>query len=126
MYPKKLPAKRRSKIRKLVIGNNTLYLGVGEYPDGELGEIFIDLHKEGTAFRAMCNCFAISVSLGLQYGVPLKTYVDFFKQVRFEPNGLVKGHSSIKRASSLVSLIFRILGKDYLDKNDYSDEEGEL
>jgi len=125
-YPRRLPSKRKSEILKLRIGNNAIYLGFGEYRNGELGEIFVDLHKEGTALRSMFNCFAIAVSLGLQYGVPLKTYVDFFKQVSSEPNGIVTGYDGIKRASSIVSLIFRIAGKEYINRNDYSDEEGEL
>lgn len=122
-YPRLLPPKRKSEIIKLEIGNNTIFFGVGKYPNGELGEIFIDLHKEGTALRAMCNCFAIAVSLGIQYGVPLKTYVDFFKQASFEPNGLVRGYDKIKKASSIVSLIFRIIGKEYIDPDGYLDEE---
>lgn len=130
-YPRRLPPKRKSEILKLQIGGGeiggmTLYLGVGEYPSGELGEIFIDLQKEGTMARSLFNCFAIAVSLGLQYGVPLKTYVDFFKQARFEPNGMVCGYDKIKRASSIVSLVFRVLGTEYIDQKGYPDEEVEL
>lgn len=125
-YPRRLPPKRKSEILKLEIGNNTVYLGKGQYLNGDLGEIFIDLHKEGTAMRSIMNCFAIAVSVGLQYGVPLKTYVELFKHVRFEPNGVVRGYDKIKRTSSIVSLIFRILGTEYIDSDGYPDEEGEF
>ena len=95
-----------------------MYLRTGEYEDGRLGEIFIDMHKEGAAFRSLMNNFAIAISLGLQYGVPLEEYVDAFTFTRFEPAGLVQGNDTIKNATSILDYIFRELAVSYLGRND--------
>src|SRR5437763_10994367 len=102
-----------------------MYLRTGEYEDGTLGEIFIDMHKEGAAFRSMTNCFAIAVSLGLQHGVPLDEFVDAFLFTRFEPNGMVQGNPHIKMTSSIIDYIFRELAITYLGRHDLAhvDEE---
>jgi ribonucleoside-diphosphate reductase alpha chain len=96
------------------------------YDDGRLGEIFIDMHKEGAAFRSLMNCFAMSVSIGLQYGVPLQTYVDQFTFTRFEPQGPVEGHPYVKFATSIVDFIFRTLGVEYLHRHDLAHIKPEL
>ncbi|MGL5362297.1 MAG: vitamin B12-dependent ribonucleotide reductase, partial [Bosea sp. (in: a-proteobacteria)] len=101
-----------------VVGGHKVYLRTGEYNDGRLGEIFIDMHKEGAAFRAMMNNFAIAVSLGLQYGVPLEEYVDAFTFTRFEPAGYVQGNDTIKNATSILDYVFRELAVSYLGRND--------
>ncbi|HLD45281.1 MAG TPA: hypothetical protein VJC18_07585, partial [bacterium] len=90
----------------------------GEFEDGSLGEIFLDMHKEGAAFRSLMNCFAIGISIGLQYGVPLEEYVEAFTFTRFEPNGMVKGHDNIKMATSVIDCIFRDLAMNYLGRYD--------
>jgi ribonucleoside-diphosphate reductase alpha chain len=95
-----------------------VYLHTGEYEDGRLGEIFIDMHKEGAAFRSLMNNFAIAISLGLQYGVPLEEYVEAFTFTRFEPAGLVQGNETIKNATSILDYIFRELAVSYLGRND--------
>ena len=95
-----------------------MYIRTGEYEDGTLGEIFIDMHKEGAAFRSMTNCFAIAVSLGLQHGVPLEEYIDAFLFTRFEPNGIVQGNPYIKMSTSIIDYIFRELAITYLDRKD--------
>src|SRR5690606_2199481 len=100
------------------IAGHKLYLRTREYEDGTLGEVFIDMHKEGAAFRSMINSFAISISKGLQYGVPLKEYVDTFTFVRFEPQGMVAGHPNIKLATSVIDFVFRVLGMEYLGRTD--------
>ncbi len=100
------------------VGGHKIFLRTGEYEDGRLGEIFIDMHKEGAAFRRLMNCFAMSVSIGLQYGVPLQTYVDQFTFTRFEPQGPVEGHPNVKFATSIVDFIFRALGVEYLHRYD--------
>jgi ribonucleoside-diphosphate reductase alpha chain len=100
------------------VGGQKVYLRTGEYDDGGLGEIFIDMHKEGAAFRSMMNCFAIAVSLGLQYGVPLEEFVNVFTFTRFEPQGAVD-HPNIKFATSIVDYIFRVLGMEYLGRTDF-------
>ncbi len=115
---RKLPDKRRSYIQKAKIGGHNVYLHTGEYQDGTLGEIFIDMHKEGAAFKALTNAFAIAVSLGLQHGVPLKEFVDAFVFTRFEPNGPVIGNERIKMSTSILDYIFRDLAVNYLDRND--------
>jgi hypothetical protein len=102
-----------------------VYLRTGEYDDGRLGEIFIDMHKEGAAFRAMMNNFAIAVSLGLQYGVPLEEYVEAFTFTRFEPAGMVQGNDAIKNATSILDYIFRELAVSYLSRNDLAHEQAE-
>ncbi|MFN3940418.1 MAG: vitamin B12-dependent ribonucleotide reductase, partial [Chitinophagales bacterium] len=98
-------------------GGQTLFVRTGEYDDGTLGEIFIDMHKEGAAFRSLVNCFAIAISIGLQYGVPLEEFVDKFTFTRFEPTGFVE-HPNIKSTTSIVDFIFRVLGYEYLGRTD--------
>lgn len=115
----KLPEKRRGFTQEAVVGGHKVYIRTGEYQDGQLGEIFIDMHKEGAAYRSMMNCFAIAVSLGLQYGVPLSEYVDKFTFTRFEPSGPVMGHPNIKFSTSVVDYIFRVLGLEYLGRTDF-------
>ncbi|KGJ19029.1 vitamin B12-dependent ribonucleotide reductase [Paracoccus sanguinis] len=114
----KLPARRKGYTQKAIIGGHKVYLRTGEYDDGKLGEIFIDMHKEGAGFRAMMNNFAIAVSVGLQYGVPLEEFVDAFTFTRFEPAGMVQGNDSIKNATSILDYIFRELAVSYLDRTD--------
>lgn len=114
----KMPDRRTGYIQKAVVGGHKVYLHTGEYSDGRLGEIFIDMHKEGAAFRAMMNNFAIAVSLGLQYGVPLEEYVEAFTFTRFEPSGFVQGNQSIKNATSILDYVFRELAISYLSRND--------
>ncbi len=116
---RKLPAKRRGFTQEAEVGGHKVYLRTGEYDDGTLGEVFIDMHKEGAAYRSMMNCFAISISLGLQYGVPLKEFVDKFTFTRFEPSGVVFGHPNVKMATSIVDYIFRVLGLEYLGRTDF-------
>ncbi|PWB70933.1 vitamin B12-dependent ribonucleotide reductase [candidate division GN15 bacterium] len=115
---RKLPNRRGGYTQKAVVGEHKLYLRTGEYSDGSLGEIFLDMHREGAAFRSLMNCFAISVSLGLQHGVPLEEFVEAFLFSRFEPNGLVQGNKSIKRATSIIDYIFRELAITYLDRHE--------
>ncbi len=114
----KMPHRRRGYTQKAVIGGHKVYLRTGEYSDGRLGEIFIDMHKEGAGFRAMMNNFAIAVSVGLQYGVPLEEFVDAFTFTKFEPAGMVQGNDSIKNATSILDYIFRELAVSYLDRTD--------
>ena len=114
----KLPNRRKGYTQKAVIGGHKVYLRTGEFDDGRLGEIFIDMHKEGAAFRAMMNNFAIAISLGLQYGVPLEEYVEAFTFTRFEPAGLVMGNDQIKNATSILDYVFRELAISYLDRTD--------
>ena len=113
-----LPDRRAGYTQKARIGNHKIYLRTGEYKDGTLGEIFLDMHKEGAAFRSMTNCFAIAISLGLQHGVPLEEYVDAFLFTRFEPNGMVQGNPHIKMTTSIIDYIFRELAITYLDRSD--------
>lgn len=115
---RRLPERRKGYIQKSVVGGHKVYLHTGEYDDGELGEIFIDLHKEGAAFRSLMNNFAISISIGLQYGVPLEEYVDAFLFTRFEPAGEVKGNETIRHATSILDYIFRELAVSYLGRGD--------
>jgi len=114
----KLPNRRKGYTQKAVIGGHKVYLRTGEFDDGRLGEIFIDMHKEGAAFRAMMNNFAIAISLGLQYGVPLEEYVEAFTFTRFEPAGIVIGNDAIKNATSILDYVFRELAVSYLGRND--------
>ncbi|WP_371038374.1 vitamin B12-dependent ribonucleotide reductase [Rhodosalinus sp. FB01] len=114
----KLPERRKGYTQKAIVGGHKVYLRTGEYADGQLGEIFIDMHKEGAGFRAMMNNFAIAVSVGLQYGVPLEEFVDAFTFTKFEPAGLVQGNDSIKNATSILDYIFRELAVSYLDRTD--------
>ncbi|MEM7164347.1 MAG: vitamin B12-dependent ribonucleotide reductase [Planctomycetota bacterium] len=116
---RRLPHRRGGYTQKALIGGHKVYLRTGEYKDGSLGEIFLDMHKEGAAFRSLMNCFAISVSLGLQHGVPLEEFVDAFVFTRFEPNGIVVGNDAIKMSTSVIDYIFRELAINYLDRNDF-------
>ena len=114
----KIPNRRTGYTQKAVVGGHKVYLRTGEYSDGRIGEIFIDMHKEGAAFRSLMNNFAIAISLGLQYGVPLEEYVDAFTFTRFEPAGLVQGNDLIKNATSILDYVFRELAVSYLSRND--------
>ncbi|VDC33350.1 vitamin B12-dependent ribonucleotide reductase [Pseudogemmobacter humi] len=117
-HREKLPERRKGYTQKAVVGGHKVYLRTGEYRDGTLGEIFIDMHKEGAGFRAMMNNFAIAVSVGLQYGVPLEEFVDAFTFTKFEPAGMVQGNDSIKNATSILDYVFRELAVSYLDRTD--------
>ena len=112
-----LPAKRRGFTQKAKINGQAIFLRTGEYSDGTLGEIFIDMAKEGATMRSMLNCFAIAISIGLQYGVPLEEFVEKFVFTRFEPAGMVD-HPNIKSTTSIVDFIFRALAYEYLDRTD--------
>ena len=114
----KLPGRRKGYTQKASVGGHKVYLRTGEYDNGALGEIFIDMHKEGAAFRSLMNNFAIAISLGLQYGVPLEEYVEAFTFTRFEPAGLVQGNETIKNATSILDYIFRELAVSYLGRHD--------
>ncbi|OHV64059.1 ribonucleoside-diphosphate reductase, adenosylcobalamin-dependent [Mesorhizobium sp. LCM 4577] len=114
----KLPNRRKGYTQKAVVGGHKVYLRTGEFDDGRLGEIFIDMHKEGAAFRAMMNNFAIAISLGLQYGVPLDEYVEAFTFTKFEPAGMVQGNDAIKNATSILDYVFRELAVSYLGRHD--------
>ncbi|MBI1217631.1 MAG: vitamin B12-dependent ribonucleotide reductase [Rhodobacteraceae bacterium] len=117
-HREKLPERRKGYTQKAIVGGHKVYLRTGEYKDGTLGEIFIDMHKEGAGFRAMMNNFAIAVSVGLQYGVPLEEFVDAFTFTKFEPAGMVQGNETIKNATSILDYIFRELAVSYLDRTD--------
>lgn len=117
-FREKLPDKRMGYTQKAVVGGHKVYLRTGQYPDGRLGEIFVDMHKEGAAFRSLMNAFAISISLGLQWGVPLEEFVDAYTFFRFEPSGPVQGHERVKTATSVIDFIFRDLAINYLGRND--------
>ncbi len=114
----RMPNRRKSYTQKATVGGHKVYLHTGEYEDGRLGEIFIDMHKEGAAFRSLMNNFAIAISLGLQYGVPLEEFVEAFTFTRFEPAGLVTGNETIKNATSVLDYIFRELAVSYLGRHD--------
>ncbi|MEO8900530.1 MAG: vitamin B12-dependent ribonucleotide reductase [Polyangiaceae bacterium] len=116
----RLPKKRHGFTQEAHVGGHKVFLRTGEYEDGTLGEIFIDMHKEGAAFRSLMNCFAMAVSVGLQYGVPLETYVEQFTFTRFEPHGVVSGHENIKFSTSIVDYIFRVIGVEYLKRYDFA------
>jgi ribonucleoside-diphosphate reductase alpha chain len=115
---RRLPDRRKGYIQKSTIGGHKVYLHTGEYDDGALGEIFIDLHKEGAAFRSLMNNFAIAISIGLQHGVPLEEFCDAFLFTRFEPAGEVKGNDTIRHATSILDYIFRELAVSYLERTD--------
>ena len=115
---RKMPYKRNGMTIKASVGGQKIFLRTGEYPDGKLGEVFIDMYKEGAAFRSMLNLFAISVSTGLQYGVPLKEYVDKFTFTRFEPSGMTD-HPNIRSATSIIDFVFRVLGMEYEGRMDF-------
>ena len=121
----RLPDRRRGYTQKAIVGGHKVYLRTGEYDDGALGEIFIDMHKEGSAFRSIMDSFAIAVSVGLQYGVPLEEFVDSFTFTRFEPQGLVEGNDTIKMATSVIDYIFRELAVSYLDRDDLAHATGD-
>ncbi len=114
----KLPNRRKGYTQKATVGGHKVYLRTGEYVDGRIGEIFIDMHKEGAAFRSLMNSFAIAISIGLQYGVPLDEYVEAFTFTRFEPAGPVQGNDAIKNATSILDYVFRELAVSYLDRSD--------
>jgi ribonucleoside-diphosphate reductase alpha chain len=116
----RLPDRRAGYTQKAVVGGHKVYLRTGNYEDGSLGEIFLDMHKEGAAFRSLMNCFAIAISLGLQHGVPLEEFVDAFVFTRFEPNGMVMGNDRIKMATSVIDYVFRELAISYLGRTDLS------
>ena len=118
----KLPHRRKGYTQKASINNHKVYLRTGEYMDGTLGEIFIDMHKEGAAFRSLMNNFAIAVSIGLQYGVPLEEFVEAFTFTKFEPSGEVKGNTEIKFSTSILDYIFKELAISYLGRDDLSNE----
>jgi ribonucleoside-diphosphate reductase alpha chain len=113
-----MPTRRRGYTQKARVGGHKVYIRTGEFEDGSLGEIFIDMHREGAAFRSLMNCFAIAISLGLQYGVPLEEFVEAFTFTRFEPNGSVQGHDNIKMSTSVIDYIFRELALSYLGRVD--------
>jgi ribonucleoside-diphosphate reductase alpha chain len=115
----KLPAKRHGFVLEAVVGGHKVFLRTGEYENGELGEIFIDMYKEGASFRGLLNCFAVLSSKALQYGMPLEELVDTFTFTRFEPAGIVIGHEAIKNATSVLDYIFRALGYEYLGRTDF-------
>jgi ribonucleoside-diphosphate reductase alpha chain len=114
----RLPTRRKGYTQKAVVGGHKIYLRTGEYDDGRIGEIFVDMHKEGATLRSLLNNFAIAISLGLQYGVPLEEYVDAFTFTRFEPAGPVQGNDAIKYATSILDYVFRELAVSYLGRND--------
>ncbi len=116
----RLPDRRAGYTQKAVVGGHKVYVRTGEYEDGSLGEVFLDMHKEGAAFRSLMNCFAIAISLGLQHGVPLEEFVDAFVFTRFEPNGMVKGNDRIKMSTSVIDYVFRELAITYLGRTDLS------
>ncbi len=124
-HRRRLPDRRAGYTQKARIGNHKIYLRTGEYEDGTLGEIFLDMHKEGAAFRSMTNCFAIAISLGLQHGVPLEEFVDAFQFTRFEPNGMVQGNPHIKMSTSIIDYIFRELAITYLGRYELAQVEPE-
>jgi ribonucleoside-diphosphate reductase alpha chain len=115
---RRLPGRRAGYTQKAVVGGHKIYLRTGEYEDGSLGEIFLDMHKEGAAFRSLMNCFAIAISLGLQHGVPLDEFADAFVFTRFEPNGIVQGHDQIKMVTSVIDYVFRELAISYLGRDE--------
>ena len=114
----RLPQRRKGYTQKAIVGGHKVYIRTGEYHDGRIGEIFIDMHKEGAAYRSLMNNFAIAISIGLQYGVPLEEFVEAFTFTRFEPSGMVEGNESIKMATSVIDYIFRELGISYLGRSD--------
>jgi len=123
---RRLPDRRTGYTQKAKINGQSVYIRTGEYDNGQLGEIFIDMHREGAAFRSLLNCFAISISLGLQHGVPLEEFVDAFVFTRFEPSGIVSGNEKIKMATSVIDYIFRELAVTYLGRNDLSHADTEI
>ncbi len=122
---RRLPDRRSGYTQKAKINGQSVYIRTGEYDNGQIGEIFIDMHREGAAFRSLLNCFAISISLGLQHGVPLEEFADAFVFTRFEPSGIVTGNEKIKMATSVIDYIFRELAVSYLGRNDLAHIEPE-
>jgi ribonucleoside-diphosphate reductase alpha chain len=122
---RRLPNRRAGYTQKAIVGGHKIYLRTGEYEDGSLGEIFLDMHKEGAAFRSLMNCFAIAVSLGLQHGVPLDEFSDAFVFTRFEPNGVVQGHDQIKMVTSVIDYVFRELAISYLGREELAQVHSE-
>ena len=120
---RRLPNRRKGYTQKATVGGHKVYLRTGEYEDGRIAEIFIDMHKEGSAFRSLMNNFAIAISFGLQYGVPLEEFVEAFTFTRFEPSGIVEGNDTIKMATSILDYIFRELAISYLDRSDLAHVE---
>ena len=120
---RRLPQRRKGYTQKAVVGGHKVYLRTGEYEDGQLGELFVDMHKEGAAFRSLMNNFAIAISIGLQYGVPLEEFVEAYTFTRFEPNGLVEGNDAIKRSTSVLDYLFRELAVSYLGRTDLAHAE---
>ncbi|MFQ5959703.1 MAG: vitamin B12-dependent ribonucleotide reductase, partial [Alphaproteobacteria bacterium] len=124
---RRLPQRRRGYTQKAIVGGHKVYLRTGEYDDGSLGEIFVDMHKEGAAFRSLMNNFAIAISIGLQYGVPLEEFVEAFTFTRFEPSGIVAGNDAIKMSTSIIDYMFRELAISYLGRSDLAHvEPGDL
>ncbi len=119
----RLPDRRKGYTQKAIVGGHKVYVRTGEYENGRLGEIFVDMHKEGAAFRSLMNNFAIAISIGLQYGVPLEEFVDAFTFTRFDPSGPVEGNSSIKMATSIIDYVFRELAVSYLGRHDLAHAE---
>jgi ribonucleoside-diphosphate reductase alpha chain len=119
----RLPQRRKGYTQKAIVGGHKVYLRTGEYEDGRVGEIFVDMHKEGAAFRSLMNNFAIAISIGLQYGVPLEEFVEAYTFTRFEPSGMVEGNDAIKMSTSVLDYIFRELAISYLGRNDLSHVE---
>jgi ribonucleoside-diphosphate reductase alpha chain len=124
-YRRRMPNRRGGYTQSATIGGTKLYLRTGEYEDGSLGEIFLDIHREGAALRAILNCFAIAVSMGLQHGVPLEEFCDAFLFTRFEPGGMVAGSDTIKLSTSLIDFVFRELAISYLGRYDLAHVEPE-
>jgi ribonucleoside-diphosphate reductase alpha chain len=116
---RRLPTRRGGFVQEVSVGGHKLFLRTGEFPDGNLGEIFIDMYKEGASYRGLLNCFAVLTSKALQYGIPLEELVDTFTFTRFEPAGPVEGHDNIKNCTSILDLIFRTLGLSYLGQTDF-------
>ena len=110
----RLPQRRKGYTQKAIVGGHKVYLRTGEYEDGRVGEIFVDMHKEGAAFRSLMNNFAIAISIGLQYGVPIEEFVEAYTFTRFEPSGMVEGNDAIKMSTSVLDYIFRELAISYL------------
>ena len=119
----RLPQRRKGYTQKAIVGGHKVYLRTGEYEDGRVGEIFIDMHKEGAAFRSVMNNFAIAISIGLQYGVPLEEFVEAYTFTRFEPSGMVEGNDAIKMSTSVLDYIFRELAISYLGRTDLAHVE---
>lgn len=121
-FPRRPESKRKAVNYKLTVGNLNVYLTLGEYPNGELAEIFIDVNKQGSAMRSLFNTIAILTSLGIQSGVPIRLLVEFFSYMNFEPNGLVIGYPRIKYGQSVIDVIFRLIGIEYLGLEEYADD----